>query len=374
MDLENKGNIFTSREQELLLKAALLSDRQAPAALAQWVAAVDLEAEMDNGSFRLLPLLFHNLKKLGIQHPVMTRLKGIYRYAWYKNHQLFFELSKILKSLHQAGVPTMVLKGAALTALVYQNLAIRPMYDMDILVPADSVEFTHRLLQKAGWSSLQNRSLEKDIKYRHSLNYISPTGTEFDLHWHPVKDSSIVAYEKRYDKAFWQTAVPIKIVDAPSLAAGLPESLFLVIAHGTWENKESPIRWIADALFIIRSFQSRNDWRQFLRLVKNYGLPLQVARALVYLQKTYQAAIPQYVFDQLGLMRVTYLQQIIFHCSLGRPSKGCYAVIKKIPGIVEYLRVSGDRGMIRLLAGFPEFVRYRMHKKNLQDLIGYISA
>ncbi|MEJ2041204.1 MAG: nucleotidyltransferase family protein [Desulfosarcinaceae bacterium] len=143
---DSRENAFATREQELLLQAALLKGDPALEAWRRWWDLIDFEKEMDAGSFRLLPLLFHNLKKHDVVHPVMDRLKGLYRHAWYNNHRLFFELSGILKCIHAAGIPTMVLKGAALTVQVYKNHAIRPMADIDILVPQDRAILAHALL------------------------------------------------------------------------------------------------------------------------------------------------------------------------------------------------------------------------------------
>jgi hypothetical protein len=365
-------NVFTTKEQELLLQAALLSGDRALDAWHRWLGCTDIEDEMDNGSFRLLPLLFYNLKKHHIDHPIMSRLKGIYRHAWYNNHKLFFELSKILKSINNAGIPSMILKGAALTIETYKNYAIRPMADIDILVPEKHADLTNTLLKRAGWSSPADRSLKMDLKYRHSLNFENIAGFEFDLHWHPVKDSSIVASEKHYDHIFWQHAVPIKIVDEPTLAPGRPESLFLVIIHGTWRNAEPPIRWIADAMFLIDSFENETEWERFVVHVKNYSVPLQIKRALVYLKEKFDAPIPTVIFEALNRIRPTFLQRLVYLCSLGRTKRDPLSIIDKIPGIVEYLRVSGNRGLPKLLTGFPEYVTYRMHNKNLNDLVSYI--
>ena len=368
-------NVFTTREQELLLQAALKSGEAALDAWRQWLDCTNIENEIDHGSFRLLPLLFYNLKRQDIDHPIMNQLKGIYRHAWSNNHKLFFELGNLLKHLNNAGIPSMVLKGAALTIETYQNFAIRPMADIDILVWEKQADQVNALLRQTGWSSSGgDQSLKMDLKYRHSLNFVNHAGFAFDLHWHPVKDSSIVAGEKHFDQLFWQHAVPIKIAEEPTLAPGRPESLFLVIIHGTWHNVEPPIRWIADAVFLINSFENDDEWARFLLHVKNYGVPLQIKRALIYLKEKFDAAIPAAVFNALNQMRPALPQHLVFHCSLRRAKRGWHSIISRIPGIVEYLRVSGNRGWPKLLAGFPEYATYRMHKKTLKDLMAYLRS
>lgn len=72
--------------QELLLQAALAEpDRAAKA----W-AALEPQLDLDNISypeFRMLPLLYRNLSEVGVSHPSMPRLKGIYKQTWYRSYE-----------------------------------------------------------------------------------------------------------------------------------------------------------------------------------------------------------------------------------------------------------------------------------------------
>ena len=96
----SEDSSFATKDQELLLRAALLKGADAVEAWNEWKSAVDWEGHLDNGSFRLLPLLYTNLKRLEVRDPLMGKLKGIYLKAWYENQRLFFEASKILDYLH----------------------------------------------------------------------------------------------------------------------------------------------------------------------------------------------------------------------------------------------------------------------------------
>ena len=110
----HRQNFFATYDQELLLKAALLQGPDAIHAWQEWKDNTDLEGHLDRGSFRLLPLLYKNLLRHRVKNPFMNKLKGIYRREWYKNQMLFFEMSKVLRYLHDKGIRTMILKGAAL--------------------------------------------------------------------------------------------------------------------------------------------------------------------------------------------------------------------------------------------------------------------
>jgi len=129
--------LWPSHEQDLVLRAALLDGDAAVSAFREWVGRVDLDGDFDLATFRLPPLLYDNLRRLGIKHPLLDRLKGAYRLVWYKNHKLFDDLRPVMATLSQAGIRTMLLKGAPLVFNTYGSHTLRPMSDIDVLVPTE---------------------------------------------------------------------------------------------------------------------------------------------------------------------------------------------------------------------------------------------
>ena len=95
--------LWPSHEQDIMLRAAILNGELALAAFHEWLGLIDLDQDFDPATFRLLPLLYGNLRKLGVTHPIMGRLKGVYRLTWYKNHKLFDSMRPVLAALVHAG-------------------------------------------------------------------------------------------------------------------------------------------------------------------------------------------------------------------------------------------------------------------------------
>src|ERR1019366_412296 len=136
--------------QALLMRAALLDGEAAFQAWRQWYGENGME-RLDHGSFRLLPLLYWNLRRQAVQHPMMGILKGIHRLAWVENRLLSRGLAPALETIHGAGIPTLLLKGASLGRLHYADVGLRPMNDLDVLVPEGRTMETIRLLHDHGW-------------------------------------------------------------------------------------------------------------------------------------------------------------------------------------------------------------------------------
>ncbi len=67
---------YPTRQQELLLRAALLDGDSARESWKEWRSAIDIDL-IDLGSQRLLPLLYRNLNRLEIEDPSAdTRTKA----------------------------------------------------------------------------------------------------------------------------------------------------------------------------------------------------------------------------------------------------------------------------------------------------------
>ena len=138
-------------EQAALIRAALFDGEDALAAWREWRAVADLD-DLDAASDRLLPLLYRNLVRFGVDDPWLGRLRGIYRFHWVRNQVLKQSGASALVTLAEAGIDTVVLKGAALGELHYRGVGLRPMNDVDILVPRARALDAMNALQEAGYT------------------------------------------------------------------------------------------------------------------------------------------------------------------------------------------------------------------------------
>jgi hypothetical protein len=88
------------------------------------------------------PLMYWNLKDSGLPVPAETFhfLQGEYYKTYARNTLLFQELERVLEALDNAGIPAIVLKGAALAVTVYEDIGLRPMTDLDLLVPEERLQ------------------------------------------------------------------------------------------------------------------------------------------------------------------------------------------------------------------------------------------
>ena len=303
-------------QQKLLLRAALWQGEKALQAWEAWQAQIDWNAYLDEGSYRLLPLLFHNLHQHGVQHPIMQKLKGIYRLAWYKNQTSFRRLAALLRAFQEAGIRTLTLKGAALTVLHYRNYGLRPMSDFDVLVPLPQAAAALTLLEQSGWTCeerLTQTPIATLLATEHAVGLKNQDGQEFDLHWHVLEESR----GPGADESFWQDAVPLEVDGAPTLALNPADQLFHVCIHGARWNNMPSIRWIADAMMILRSSSSAIDWDRLLRQAQDRFLVTPTQHTLTYLHEVFAAPIPVTVLRMLQSRASSRMERVEYAYKAG---------------------------------------------------------
>lgn len=301
---------FPNSSQELLLKAALMEKDAALPAWREWRKTVDFELDVDHGSFRLLSLTYHNLNSFGYSDDLIVgRLKGIYRRAWIENQQLFYKTAKVLNLLKDADIKTAVLKGIALTELVYKNYGIRPMSDMDILVPYSEARHAIDVLKNAGFEMELAHLLEHNLEFGRSIAFSDDEGTEIDLHWYAFVNS--LGNVQKND--FWDDVIPVQVSGVQTHSLTHTDNLLHAIVHGIRKNPEPPIRWIADSMMMINSDDIQINWSRLLSYASKFRVFLQVKEALLYLRDHFDANIPDHVIEQMERYKPSYVERVVFN-------------------------------------------------------------
>jgi Uncharacterised nucleotidyltransferase len=333
-----------SPEQALVLQAALNPPQQARVAWESWRARVDFD-EIDHGSARLLPLVYRNLGAEAFDPEVAGRIKGIYRRSWTHNQMLFRRAAGAIAKLGAAGIETMVLKGASLSLLAYGSPGVRPMDDVDVLVPLGRRVDAVKVLRTAGWRP-EKADAEGWAEVHHSIGIDGPEGGNVDLHWFSL-------WQPARDDPLWSGAVPLELSGVQTLAPSPADQLLLVCVHGTPWSPLPPFRWIADAATVIRSARDDLDWDRLVVEAGRRQLTVAVAAALSYLRDEFDLAVPQIAVDRLSAAPASRHERAAFRAA-GRPD-----------GPTRTLRMAWDRyRRLRDLdtgaprpSGFPSFAR-----------------
>ena len=358
---------FATSSQLLLLRAALLEGTQAVEAAEEWFASCRDAAGpgflcLEQGSRRLLPLVYRNVKE-ALPLDLRDTLRRVSLQYWADNQKLFRRLEERLTWFQANGIPTMVLKGAALSVLHYRDKGIRPMADFDILVPEDRARAVLGRLQRDGWSAgaYFSQAPENTYFYRHIHGTLltHPDLGDFDFHWHVLHAATF----RGADSAFWNDSVPLPLNTIATRALNPTGQLLHACVHGFTATKVVPIRWIADALTILRT--SQVDWSRLVKLAQHLSVSTPLAATLSFLRDTFPTPIPGYVLGQLASIRSDASERRYFQrlSKLDRSGPEMFA-----ENWERHRRASRDMPPILRLASLPQQYQLHYNLPRLTDL------
>jgi len=231
-----------------MLTAALGGGAAAMAAWEAWVTGLDptrLEEELEPDSQWLMPLLYRNLSRLGVVHPVLARCRNVYLHNWYKNNALLHALASSLRTATSTTSRPVLLKGAALAVRYYDALGARPIETADVWIP-------HCATAPRPWGSAPEQLIHHETLFA------------------GVPDGDVVA---RAETVTFMGATCSVMSPADQLVH------VSVLSH-VWDSR-SRLMWIADAVQVLRT--PSFDWNVALSLAAALGAARRFSTALDYL-------------------------------------------------------------------------------------------
>jgi hypothetical protein len=353
------SDFWPAEEQELLLIAALADSDAAARAWHAWRSRMSLETA-DPGSLRLMPLVYWNLRRCGADDSMMAALKAHYIRTRYANRELLRRLEHLLLLFAERAIPTLVLKGAALGPSVYRDPGLRPMADLDIAVPHCHAHGAVELLLGNGWSRLGAAGPD-DVRpaFVPSLEFCAADGLQCDLHFSPFAEN--LAWEAV--APFWSAAIPLRIGEAQTLTLSASDQLLHTLAHGARANRIAPIRWVADAMWLLRG-DTPILWDRLAAQAARLRLTLVVARTLAYLGEKHGALVPPSVQDALrgptsALETLEYCARRGFAPRWAEPPLWIWG---------RYVRQHRHRRLPALIGGLPFYLQAQWSAGNLRQM------
>jgi hypothetical protein len=337
---------------EALLHAAFGAPERARTAWREWSSGRDLD-QADDATRRLFPAVYRNLRAAGVPDAdVPAAVKQMARSLWIRTELLLRDAAATMAFLHARGVDAVLLKGAALVAGGYHDAGARPMSDFDLLVRPHEALTAAALLEEHGWTPASPLD-PKAVAYRHAALLRKPE-RGCDLHWRVLWESD----DPDADECFLQSAEDATLHGTPVKVLRPEHQLLIAIVHGT-RRFETAVRWIGDALAILRARGAGFDWDLFAREVRARGWEFPVAEALVYLADTFEAEIPRAVIGELTPKRVTRRQRRIYAVRLQRPGDQTWEAVVAI-AILSLRRRPRQRSRLTHLMWFPRSLQYAM--------------
>lgn len=246
------------------------------------------------------PLLHVRLLEWGAQVDVPAGLRSglseLYTQSLVAGLRTQAELRACLLALRSAGIPVMVLKGAYLAEAVYGQVALRPMGDIDLLVPEPSLAAAERALIELGYGPDQRPPIATQRAQLHHLLPLTRAGhLPVEIHW-TVGDRSR-AFSLDIQR-FWDCAVPAHIAGVDVLAMHPHDLLYYLCLHASHQHAfELKLKHMCDIAACVARFDHAMEWDAFSTRVCEHGGEQFVFRTLAVAAALTGAVIPARVLE-----------------------------------------------------------------------------
>ncbi|HPE48452.1 MAG TPA: nucleotidyltransferase family protein [Hyphomonas sp.] len=369
-DAFDMPGLWPTADQLLLLKAGLLGKDEACEAMQLWLDEADRSNGLDGASVRLLSLAYSNLQQFGFQAPLMNRLAATHRASRLKAASLFHDAEKLAAALSDAGIPVMVLKGLHLAQEYYPDPAARPMNDLDLAVPKAHAEAANRVLEGLGYSrDFADEAFEKCVRYQHALPYVSDKGADLDLHFRVL----LLRDDPTCDDVFWQQSVPFRLGNTPVVAMNPTHLLFHTVVHGICWNPMPPLRWIADAMMVLRKSGNEIDWNEIGDLAESRQVTHRARLGLQYLKASFHAPVPEGLIERLKTCPESLVERVENACIIYNTEQDdVLGIYRRWFG--EHTRRFSGRNPVRFLYEFADYLRFRTEQVHtFAGLAGFVA-
>lgn len=275
------------------------------------------------------PLVYWKLKEHGLFDLLPATVQGKLSTAYFEtvanNMMLYHELARVLAALDESGIPVVVLKGAALAVTVYEDIGLRPMGDLDLLIPFESLPTAIKTMEACGYAKVHPQAAPDFYTYAgYHVEFRGGVGrgTLIELHWNLIsrrtgKHIASTDWFLSHRESFrWiddskqkgdliGTGRRGSTTPAYTLTptAQIPYLAVHAICHHDGARTRS--LWIYDLYLLIRSFEHTIDWDEMLRVCSDFDWLVPLRTALERVQTLYGDVLPNGLMEKLDNMSTT---------------------------------------------------------------------
>ena len=285
------GGVLPNTSETTLLRACLLNGEFGLAAWETWSrASGDLKtavAEDKDGIKRLAPLLYGNLRanNATIHASVLPYLRAIFAREQMRTRTYLRICEQVLGVLDEAGVPVIVLRGAAAAITVYDDPALRHCHDLSLLLPPQDMTRAVDAMCRHGLDVSMDRqptSSWRDVLLRHESTL------PIELHSRLFEES---LYDLPYDLV-QQRASEARVGDRTVMVLAPTDALLHLTGHASYSPSRRTMRWLCDAWHILRNTPDL-DWELLVDTGQRAHLALPLAVSLGYMAEELGANVPR---------------------------------------------------------------------------------
>jgi hypothetical protein len=228
------------------------------------------------------------------------RLAAAYRQNKARAIILLSEAARIAPQFESRGVPCIPLKGAALAEDLYGDPAMRPMHDVDLIVPQSALAIAREIMLAAGYheeSGDLRAGFEEEFRSELSFYRSSPHPCRVEIHWGLLNFGGHEEWTKEAFKRSVVTPRGRRLTDE--------ETLLYLAAHSAYHHQNDRLIWEFDVALLLQSKGALLDDSVVGELAQTHRLLMPLRWALE-------------TGERLGVPAPPHLAAVLQHRRVGR--------------------------------------------------------
>ena len=250
---------------------------------------------------------------------IIAQLKKDYLFTAAKNALIYTEFKRVIEGLIERHIDVMAMKGIVLAELVYQDIGVRGMSDVDLLIRKQDIQKVDDLLDKLGYSAVDPSpfdSLGNGNNYLATRDYRSkkPSHPSFHIHWHIVNSSVPAPYAAKINMdKIWEDALPVNLAGVNVLAMSPHHFLLHLCEHAMRvTHSASQLVYLMDVAALISKYARVLDWQKVIDAGREWGLERFAYNLLTLCRLNIGVGAPEWVLKGLKSYRRTIGEKLFF--------------------------------------------------------------
>lgn len=206
------------------------------------------------------------------------------------------DLGTIAATFDTALIPWTVLKGPALAETVYSRPDLRTYGDLDLLVAPEAFGDALEALEALGGQVLDlNWRLAAEM-VRGEISVALPSGTQIDLHWHPINELSVRRRLGLRTEDLLGRAQVVGLRGVPARVLDPLDSVVYVAVHGCLSGGYRLV-WLEDVHRSVVTFSP--SWEELLADARDGGVGFPVGLMLDRVRRLRRTPVPTDIVEAL---------------------------------------------------------------------------
>jgi len=240
-----------------------------------------------------------------IPEEVLLHLKEHYYTQSMRSLRIYAQINSIVSAIGSSCIPIVLLKGAFLARWLYDDIALRPMGDIDILCRKCDERLLQSTLIELGYHQ------EKSIFHSPFHEAVQSVGRHHSLPFHKANAHTVEVHAQLFPDAcryalemdrVWKTVADTKFdgLDIKCLAL---DYQFLYLCLHLYRHLASgsiALYWFCDIHELILHYRDQIDWNQLEATAHSLDVADQVETVFALLRAHWNTPLPERVLDGAG--------------------------------------------------------------------------